>query len=91
MVISRINERNRFVEEATTLGLLAFFTIAEQVTGEAHNMVVNMRIAVQMHSRTDREACVNANYGQLKILKRNQNVSLQQLFVEVCKSSDCML
>ena len=87
MVVSRISVRNLFIE-VRALGLLAFFTIAEQVAGEAHDIVVNLRMAVRICSRTDSKACANANYGQLKIHKRSQNFSLPQLFVEVYKSLD---
>ena len=62
MVVSRISVRNLLIEEAGALRLLALFTIVEQVAGEAHNMAVNLRIVVRMHSRTDNEVCVNANY-----------------------------
>ena len=82
MVMSRISMRNLFIEEAKALGLLAFFTIAELVAGEAHNMVAKPRMAVRMCSRTNNKACANANYGQLKIHKRSQNFSLCLLFVE---------
>ena len=88
MVVSRISVWNVFIEEARTLGLLAFFTIAEQVAGEAHNIPANPRIAVRMHSRTDSKARTNANYGQLKIHKRSQNFSFLQLFVGAYMSSD---
>ena len=91
MVISRISVGNLFIEAARVLGLLAFFTITEQVAGEAHNMAANPRMTVCMCSRTDSEVCANANYGQLKIHKRSQNFSLLQLFIEVYKSSDCTL
>ena len=73
MVVSRIIVRNLFIEEARAFGLLAFFTIAERVAGEAHNMVVNLRMAVHIRSRINNEACANVNYGQLKIHKRSQN------------------
>ena len=63
MVVSKMNVRNLFIKDTRALGLLAFFMIAEQVAGEAHNMAVNPRIAVHMRSRTDSEACANANYG----------------------------
>ena len=65
MVMSRISVRTLFLEEARALGLLAFFMIAVRVAGEAHNMVTNPRMSVHMCSRTDSEACANANYGQL--------------------------
>ena len=65
--MSRISVRNLFIEEARVLGLLAFFMIAEQVASEACNMVMNLRMAVHMHSKTDCEACANENYGQLKM------------------------
>ena len=82
MVVSRMVVRNLFIEEARALRLLAFFIIAERVAGNIRNMAVNPRMSVSTHSRTDSEACANANYGQLKIHKRSQNLSLQQLFVE---------
>ena len=89
--MSRISMRNLFTEEERSLVLLVFFSIAEQVAGEVHNMMVNPRLAVCMPSRTDSEDYANANYSQLKINKRSQNFSLQQLFIEVYKSSDCTL
>ena len=61
MVVSRINVRNLFIKEARTLGLLAFFTIAEQVEGDAQNMAVKLRMVVRINSGTDSEACTNAN------------------------------
>ena len=63
MVVSRISVRKFFIEEARALGLLAFFTIAEWVAGEARNMAANLRMAMRMRSRTDNEVCANANYG----------------------------
>ena len=88
MVVNRISVRNLFIEEARALGLLAFFTIAVRVAGKALNMLANLRMVMCMHSRTDNEACANANYGQLKMHKRSQNFSLRQLFFEVYKSLD---
>ena len=82
MVVTRISVRNLFKEEARALGLFAFFTITEQITGKASNMVANSRMVVHTCSRTDSGACANANYGQLKIHKRSQNFSLRQLFIE---------
>ena len=76
MVMSRISVRNLLIEEARALGLLAFFTVAEWVAGEAYNIAANLRMVVRMCSRTDGVAYANANYGQLKIHKRSQNFSL---------------
>ena len=76
MVGNRISVRNLLIEEVRALGLLVFFMIAEQAAGEAHNMAANPRMAMCMCSRTDSDACANANYGQLKIHKRSQNFSL---------------
>ena len=90
MVMSRISVKSLLIE-ARALELLVFFMIAEWVAGKALNMAVNPRIVVCMRSRTDNDVCANANYGQLKIHKRSQNFSLQQLFVVVYKSSDCAL
>ena len=84
MVVSRISVRNLFIE-ARALGLLVFFMIAEQVR---HTTKANPKIAVRMRSRTDKEACGNTNYGQLKIRKKSQNFSLLQLFVEAYKRLD---
>ena len=63
MVVSRISVRNLFIEEVRALGLLAFFTIAEWIAGEAYNMAANPRMAVRMCSRTNRKPCTNTNYG----------------------------
>ena len=91
MVVSRISVRKLFIEEAIALGLLAFFTIAEWVAGEAHNMAANPRMAVHMRSRTENEACMNPNYSQFKIHKRTQNLRLHSLFVEALRSLDYAL
>ena len=87
MVVSRINVGNLFIE-VRAFGLLAFFTITEQVVGEAHNMATNPRMAVHMRSRTDNEACANATYGQLKIHKKSRDFRLHPLFVEASRRSD---
>ena len=82
MVVSRLSVRNLFIEKARAFGLLALFTIAEWVVGDTRNMAVNARMTVSMRSRTDSEACTNANYGRLKMHKGSQNFSLHSLFVE---------
>ena len=91
MIMNMISVKNLFIEEARTLGLLVFFTIAEWVTGEAHNIVVNPKwlcaCAAELTARLVL-IMVNSIYIKGARIFHNSNCSLRHKRVQItcCES-----